>query len=191
MLSGGWNEHPAADAAIARPALPVRLRVAGRLHGAREKPLRRQACAGVVLGSRRPRADSRRSGRLAARLAAGGCGGGDALRHRLREVRAGHLVQRRPGHAYRLQARLARDRGDRVMSNIAIEDELLDVTDVQAILGCSLSYAYQRMRHWPPGFTVRLGRKIVVRKARLMGWLEEGGGGFFCCFFKKSNPKNC
>src|SRR3972149_6930793 len=55
------------------------------------------------------------------------------------------------------------------------DEELLDVTEVQALLKCSLSYAYQRMRHWPPGFTVRVGRKIVVRRARLLEWLEKGG----------------
>src|SRR3990172_981123 len=55
------------------------------------------------------------------------------------------------------------------------DEELLDVTEVQALLKCSLSYAYQRMRHWPPGFTVRVGRKIVVRRARLLEWLGKGG----------------
>lgn len=56
-----------------------------------------------------------------------------------------------------------------------MEDELLDVTEVRALLKCSLGYAYQRMRNWPPGFTVRVGSRLLVSRARLLEWIAAGG----------------
>jgi hypothetical protein len=57
----------------------------------------------------------------------------------------------------------------------AQDDVLLEVADVQAILKCSLSYAYEKMRHWPPGFRVKVGRRTLVSRNRLMEWIAQAG----------------